>query len=332
MTRRLLPALLVLGALLVGAVPAAGAARAIGVTLDSGPGGEAAAYEEFFDAGASAIEAPQPWSTLEPAPGHFRLADVGAIVKGVRSTPTMRIMVIPAAVETTRRSVPPDLRRARWDSPRMLDRYRELLRRLAPHLSRQVRYVSIANEADVYFSAHRGELLAFLRFARAEIAELHRFAPWVEAGVTVTYGGLASPHPGIARKLARLGDATLLNYYPLLGNYRMRSPRAPLHDIPQMVRLAHGRPLVLQEAGYSSSPRLHSSPAAQASFVRSVFAAADRFPEAIPFLSFYSLYDLPAPDCRVRSPQVTFLCSLGLHYRDGRPKPAWRVFRAELDG
>jgi hypothetical protein len=327
---RLLPALLIF-ALLIGAAPAAGA-PAVGVTLDSGPGGEAKAFEEFFEAGATAIEAPQPWSTLEPAPGRFHLADVAAIVGGVRSTPAMRIMVIPAAVETTRRSVPRDLRTAPWDSRRMIDRYRALLRRLASHLSPQARYVSIANEADVYFGAHPGELPAFLRFARAEIAELHRLAPRVKVGVTVTYSGLSTPHPGIARKLARLGDATMLTYYPLVGNYRMRSPRAPLHDIPRMVRLAHGRPLVLQEMGYSSAHRLGSSPAAQASFVRNVFTAASRAPQALPFLSFYSLYDLPAPACRSRSPQVTFLCSLGLHYRNGHAKPAWRAFRAGVSG
>jgi hypothetical protein len=213
----------------------------------------------------------------------------------------------------------------------MIDRYRKLLRRLAPHLSRQVRYLSIANEADAYFSAHPGELPAFLRFARAEIAELRRLVPWAKIGVTVTYGGLSSPHPGIARALARLGDATILTYYPLVGDFRMRSPRAPLHDIPRMVRIASGRPLVLQEAGYSSALRLHSSPSAQASFVGNVFAAWARFPRAIPFLSFYSLFDLPAIDCRGRSNELTFLCSLGLHFRDGRPKPAWSAFRRGVE-
>jgi hypothetical protein len=192
--------------------------------------------------------------------------------------------------------------------------------------------VSIANEADAYFSTHPAELPAFLRFARAEIAEVRRLVPWAKVGVTVTYNGLSSPHPSIARALARLGDTTILTYYPLVGDYRMRSPRAPLHDIPRMVRLARGRPLILQEAGYSSASRLHSSTAAQASFVANVFTALGRFPRAIPFLSFYSLYDLPAPACRERSNAVTFLCSLGLHYRNGHAKPAWEAFRAGVEG
>jgi hypothetical protein len=335
---RLLLAVLLLG-LLTGAVasgrdfaraggaPPAAPARAVGVTLNAGPGGEAKAFQRFLEAGANAIEAPQPWSTLEPARGHFRLGDVAAIVRGVRSIPVMQVMVIPAAIETTGRSVPIDLRRAPWDSRQMIHRYRGLLRRLARHLGRQERYVSIANEADVYFSAHPGELPAFLRFARAEIAYLHRLAPSVEVGVTVTYDGLTGARPGIARRLAGLGDATILTYYPLAGGYRMRSPRAPLNDIPQMNRIAHGRSLVLQEVGYSSAPRLGSSPSAQASFVRNVFAASDHLPQAIPFLSFYSLFDLLARDCRGHSDQEVFLCSLGLRYRNGHPKPAWAAFR-----
>jgi hypothetical protein len=42
-------------------------ARAVGVTLDSGPGGEVQAYRLFLRAGANAIEAPQPWSAPSTA-------------------------------------------------------------------------------------------------------------------------------------------------------------------------------------------------------------------------------------------------------------------------
>lgn len=86
------------------------------MTLGPGPGGEDQAFEEFLEAGATALQAPQPWSELEPARGRFRLGDVASIVAGVRSTPAMRVMAIPAAVETTRRSVPTDLRGVPWDS------------------------------------------------------------------------------------------------------------------------------------------------------------------------------------------------------------------------
>lgn len=306
--------------------------RAVGVTLDAGPGGEAQAFRLFVGAGANGIEAPQPWSTLEPRPGRFRLGDVASIVRGVHSLPGMRVMLIPAAIETTRRSVPSDLRHAPWDGRRMRARYRTLVARLVPDISRQVGYVSIANEADVYLTAHPRQLPAFLRFARAEIAAVRRVAPWAKVGVTVAYAGLVARHPAVARALARLGNATIVTYYPLAGDYRVRSPRAPLRDIPRMVALAHGRPLVVQEAGYPSATALHSSPAAQAAFVRNVFSAWNRAARAIPFVSFYSLFDLPAGDCRSRSRAVAFLCSLGLHDRHGRPKPAWAAFRAGVRG
>jgi len=297
------------------------------VILNAAPNGEDEAFELFQSSGANAFEAPQPWSTLEPAKRRYRLRDVAAIVRGLAADPAMQIMLIPAAIETTRRSVPADLRRAPWDGGRMTSRYRALLRRLARHLSPQVRYVSIANEADVYLSAHPRQLPDFVRFARSQIATLHRLAPGVKAGVTVTYKGLTSEDPHVARRLARLGDATIATYYPLVHGYRMRAPRAPRHDIPQLLRLAHGRPLVLQEAGYSSDPRLGGSPSAQARFVSNVISESSRSGASIPFLSFYALFDLPADECGGSSDAATFFCSLGLNRSDGRPKPAWRAFR-----
>ncbi|WP_027008481.1 hypothetical protein [Conexibacter woesei] len=304
-------------------------ARVVGVTLDDGPRGPDESYALFEQAGADAIEAPQSWAELEPARGRFRLADIESIVEGIAPTPSTQAMLIPAVIETGARSTPPDLRRVRWDDPRMVERYRMLIDRIARASTRQVTTLSIANEADVYFGAHPRELPAFLRFARAELAELRRRAPWVHAGVTVTSAGLAGAHPRIARALARLGTATIVTYYPLGDGYRPRPASAPLTDIPHLIDLAHGRPLVIQEAGYPSSPHLGSTPTAQATFVRDVFAAWDRDPAAIPFLSFYSLFDLPTGACAHRSDndQAAFLCSLGLHDRAGRPKPAWAAFR-----
>ena len=309
-------------------------APAVGVTLDAGPSGPQQAFELFTRAGANALEAPQPWSTLEPAPGRFRLSDVESIVRGARSTPATRVMLIPAAIETSKRSVAADLRRAAWDSDEMIARYRALLRHAARHANRQIAYVSIANEADVYFSAHPQELPAFTHFAQAQLQELRRLMPWAKAGVTITYTGLTGPHPAIARTLSKLGDATMLTYYPLGDGYRPRPPRAPLTDLPRMVRLAHGRPVILQEAGYPSSARLHSSTTAQATFVRNVFAAWHRHPRAIPLISFYTLFDLPATTCQQENTldQTAFLCSLGLRARDGHPKPAWNAFTAGVRG
>lgn len=127
----------------------------------------------------------------------------------------------------------------------------------------------------------------------------------MKVGVTVSYGGLTAARPYVARTLAELGAATIATYYPLVDGYRMGPPRAPLHDIPQMIRLANGRPLVLQEAGYSSARKLNGSPSAQATFVRSVFWAARRSPGAIPFLSFYTCSTRHQPSAdpmRTRSP------------------------------
>jgi hypothetical protein len=87
----------------------------------------------------------------------------------------------------------------------------------------------------------------------------------------------------------------------------------------------------MQEAGYSSASRLRGSPNAQATFVRNVFAAWNRLSRAIPFLSFYTLFDPPARDCGGGSDAQTFFCSRGLHDRDVRLKPAWAAFSSGVE-
>jgi hypothetical protein len=306
--------------------------RAVGVTLNDGPGGQTQAYRLFAGAGANALEEAEPWSTLEPMPNRYRLANVRDLVRGVRSSPADRLLVIPAVIETSARSVSGGLDHAAWDSPRMLTRYRRLIDRLAPELSRQVAYVSIANEADVYFAAHPRELDAFRRFAAVAIAELHRRAPWVKVGVTITYDGLVGPSAAVARELTGLGDVTVVTYYPLGRGYEVRSPQSPLSDLPALVRLVHGRQVVVQEAGYPTASRLRASPDAQATFVRAVFTAWNRMPDAVPFLSFYTLFDLPESECRLETSATAFFCSLGLREATGRPKPAWAQFVGGVRG
>ena len=97
-----------------------------------------------------------------------------------------------------------------------------------------------------------------------------------------------------------------------------------------MIRLAHGRKLVIQEAGYPSAARLGSSSAAQATFVRDVFRAWNRHPRAIPFLSFFALFDQRGRPCSpsAKTDAAAFFCTLGLHRSDGSDKPAWDAFRA----
>jgi hypothetical protein len=102
-----------------------------------------------------------------------------------------------------------------------------------------------------------------------------------------------------------------------------------------MVASTKGRPVVLREVGYPTSPLLNGSEEKQAEFIGHVFAAWKATNGRIPFLTFFVLHDLNeqvgksmmnsynAPPTAIKLKE--FLCSLGLRRADGTPKLGWKA-------
>ena len=262
--------------------PERSAARAVGVTLNAGPGGEATAFEEVDrgggerDRGAAALE--RTGTGPRALPARRRRLDRGraALDRGdadhadpgrdrdhppLRPTrPAPRDLGQPADDHPLPPALAPPRSPAEPAGPLRLDRERG--RRVLLRPPRASSPPSCASRGSRSRSAPARPLGEGRRHR-------HLLRPDRAAPV----------HREDARPPRRRHDPHLL---PALRGYRMRPPGAPLRDLPRMVRIADGRPLVLQEAGYSSSPRLGGSPSAQATFVRNVFAAWDRSPTAIP--------------------------------------------------
>jgi hypothetical protein len=104
-----------------------------------------------------------------------------------------------------------------------------------------------------------------------------------------------------------------------------------------MVRLAGGRPLVLSEIGYSSSPDVNASSVRQQEFYRNVFEALRRMGGSVAVANFLFLNELPAAIVHALSqyygPEgdprfIAYLGTLGLHDQSGAPKTAWAEFSA----
>lgn len=308
----------------------AGPHRIVGLTLNPGTAGQDAATTLFARSGATGLTAAEPWSALEPSRGRFDFGDVDSIIKGVGGHPEDRVLMLVGSVETTHRATPADLGTASWTSTRMENRYHALVDALVPHLSRQVAYLSVGNEADVYLDRHPVEATAYRAFVADAIGYWHRKAPWVKVGVTSTFDGLARH-----RALADLGDVVIVTYYPLAAHFHVRAPTSPVTDFPHLVAETASHPVVVQEAGYPTAVRLGSSEAAQARFVDALFHAWNAAAAHIRFLDLFSLHDF-APSWR--HSQIgsyglpgnldgqAYLCSLGLRHRDGTPKPAWQHF------
>jgi hypothetical protein len=273
------------------------------------------------------------WSDLEPFPEKYRLDDLANSIAylGQRGfTVELALQVL----NTTAKETPSDLMPMSFNSKRMKDRFHALIDALLPRLNRHVAYLSIGNEVDVYLAAHGG-WTAYKEFYDDAVAYVHNVTPWLKIGVTGTFIGATGASADDIAALNESSDVWILTYYPLKPEFMVKEPTVPLVDIPRMVTLARGRPLILQEVGYPTSPLLGSTGQKQADFVANVYSAWRAESGHIPFLNFFVLHDFTPKMCDdftayyelpYNANFYEFLCSLGLRKADGTPKPGWKAF------
>ncbi len=293
------------------------------------------AFALTHSAGVNGNAVTEKWSTLEPATG----ININGFIDGLNSfedfypdTVLMGIQVI----NTTAKETPADLLNVPFDDPQMLQRFEALFDKILVRLDHDVRYLSIGNEVDVYLGNHPEEWATYKTFYDGAVAYVHGVAPSIQVGVTATYGGSLDYTDEVSR-LNEHSDALILTYYPLGTAFTANNPDAPLTDFPQMVALADGLPVVLQEVGYPSAELLDSSEAEQADFIHNVFTAWQAQGDAIPFLDIFLLHDLTEQICSKLEDYYglkhanfhAYLCTLGLRASDGTPKLAWDAFVEE---
>ena len=293
------------------------------------------AFELAHDAGVNGNLITYQWSELEPSKGDYQLDDLKNYVSFIETVYGDTVMLGIQVLNTTDKETPADLLDVPFDDPQMLARFQSLFDAVLPHLNQNVRYLSIGNEVDVYLETQQ-EWEPYKVFYDQAVAYVHQAAPWMQVGVTATYGG-AVDHPDEVRRLNEQSDVLILTYYPLGEAFTTNDPAAPLADFPRMVEMAGGLPLILQEVGYPSAELLDGSEAEQSEFVRHVFEAWAAAGDAIPLLNYFLLGDLSEEICTdlesyygLAHPNFhAFLCTLGLRYADGTPKQAWATFVEE---
>ncbi len=291
------------------------------------------AFELGYKAGARGEFDSHTWQKLEPSAGHFALDEVKETFSFAKDRGLVVLLGI-QVLNTTAKETPPDLAGVPFDSPQMKRRFHALIDALRPHLGKQLTYLSIGNEVDEYLGAHANEWGPYKNFYQDAVAYVHSVLPGVKLGVTTTFEGAKGGQAGRVADLNASSDVFILTYYPLGANFVVRGANAPVGDFPQMVQLAKGRPVVLQEVGYPAAGQLSSSEQAQADFVNNVYAAWKAAGGSIPFLNFFLLHDLPPKMCDELAQYYgvgganfkAYLCSLGLRKVNGAPKAAWQAF------
>lgn len=293
-----------------------------------------AAADLASSAGARADYESATWSDLATTAGLAKAKDAlnyAGLARGWDLLFGIRV------IDTTVKATPADLVPVPFDSPQMRRRFHALVDALRPVLNGHVRYLSVGNEVDAYLSAHPDQWDAYRGFYSDVVAYIHAVLTGIRVGVTAIFDHTAGAERSQVAALDRLSDVCIFTYYPLGDRFVPRPPDTASRDIPEMVALAAGRPVVIQEVGYPSAGQLSSSEAAQASFVSRVIEAWRGVGAQVPFLNWFALHDFTPSLCQQLSAYYglpgdanfrAYLCSLGLRRVDGTPKPAWQALLA----
>ncbi len=297
-----------------------------------------AAIDLAASAGARGMHLNATWRSLEPSPGVFSLTDASTALSYLGVLRGFKLQVVLSVLNTNVRETPTDLVNVSFDSLLMKTRFHAMLDALLPLLNSNVAYLSIGNEVDVYLSQHPGEWAAYKSFYEDAVNYLHQRSPSLKLGVTTTYSGASGTDSLNVRSLNGSSDVFILTYYPIGNQFAPRQPSVAATEIIQMVSLAGGRPLILQEVGYPEATSLGGSEQAQAQFVTNVFSAWQTQGTVIPFLNFFCMHDFTLAQCDSlalyygfpnNQPIKDFLGSLGLRNVNGTPKQSWQAL---LDG
>ncbi len=298
-----------------------------------------AALEETASLGTTRALIAKPWQELEPTSGKLKLDDLRAEVVQRREL-KQDIFWGLQVINTVKREVPEDLQKTAWDDPVMVARATAIMdATLALLPTDSMSYVAFGNEVDVYFTRHPEELPAFLALYRHVGTAIKAKYPQVRLGIASTFDSVREKRGALVETLNRDTDVVILTYYAIQG-LKVLPPEAPHRELPMMVALAAGKPVVLQEVGYPSAAGVGSSEAQQAEFIRQFFAAWEKHRAAIPTISLFMQTDFGSRLCAqfteyygmgdYKTQFADFICTLGLKDAHGRPKLAWSVLQNEV--
>ncbi len=298
-----------------------------------------AALEETVALGATRALVAKTWRELEPAADQLKLDDLRREIMQRRAL-QQGIMLGLQLINTVKREVPEDLQKTAWDDAAMVARataFTDAALALLP--ADKVSYVAFGNEVDVYFTQHPEELPAYLALYRQVHTMVQAKYPKVRLGIANTFDSVREKRGALIEMLNRDTDVVILTYYAIQG-LKVLPPEAPHKELPQMVALAAGKPVVLQEVGYPSGAGAASSEAKQAEFIRQFFAAWEKHRAAIPAISLFMQTDFGSRVCAqltdyygfgdFKTQFADFICTLGLKDAHGRPKLAWNVLQNEV--
>lgn len=298
------------------------------------------ALDEVKSLGATRILITKSWSEIEPNKDKNKISDLKDIVVRTESK-GFDIMYGLQLINTHKREVPEDLVNVRWNSQEMIDRSIAIVDKTLSLINKnRITYFSFGNEVDVYFENKLDEVDDYKLLADAVIKHVHKNYPNVRMGVTSTFDGLRKNRESIIKRINTNMDVVILTYYGT-SDFSTVLPVTAVHDeFKKIVAFSEGKPVLIQELGYTSSEFVGSSEQAQADFFRNAFVAWQNNKDTIKYMSIFLQSDLSTSTCNTLKDYYGFgdyadkfaaqICNLGLKDSSGKPKLAWTVLRDEI--
>ena len=293
-------------------------------------------FQQSVDAGITFQGFSATWAKLESRPGEYRFNEIDFNV-GQATRANIPVAYTLSIIDTGMKTVPDWLKNTNWRDPKMRRALMSLIEAMVPHFNGRLSWVMIGNEIDPYFEKHGDETGAYAALLGAAAEKFHVLLPAVQVSHTITFPGLSMEN-GVLKPLFDQSDFLSLTYYPASSDFRFRDPNTVFTDFPAMIAAAHGKKILLQEVGYTSSPLNDSSQEKQAKFFENVFSqlqvhSTDFIGANFLFMSDFSdsvvdglvrYYHAPGAE-RFRA----FLQTLGMFDGQGKPKQSWTVFQQE---
>jgi hypothetical protein len=277
------------------------------------------------------------WPDTEKTPGVFDWSEFQPLL-GIVGEYDVRFALdlpTPIALSGEPANIPQDLEFTSYTEPKLIERYKALIRSALQTFGERLDYVTLhAENAEVYFVDHPEQQESFCQLLSAAAVYGRQVSPHVQFGVYST-----PRHPDelvrcMNRDMDFIGVAAVAEF-----------PGAKIDEVEQRVQrmsgLAEGRKLALVEVGWPSSAFLGTSEAEQAQVVERILTLLGERAGQIEFASYYTVYDedraiaeqwigglYPEPDQdKERRALLEWVTSLGLQTIDKKPKPAWDVFK-----
>ncbi|HWP86055.1 MAG TPA: hypothetical protein VNN17_12740 [Terriglobia bacterium] len=290
-------------------------------------------FQMCVSAGMSFTKIHPKWNEVEPNPGRYNFAEVESH-SARAAAHQIPIYLGIRTIDTQGRSMPAAYSGWKWDDPRMTAKLTALLEAMAAKMRGNVRWVAIGNEVDQYFKSRGGEIGPYATLLKNITPVVRRL--WPGAAVTVNFTWEAAHEMARYRPITDRMEVFSFTYYPLNSDFTVRSPSQIEGHIKTLVQAAAGRPLILQELGYPSGSANRSSEDLQAQFVERSLRAAQSYGDKIIAINYLWMSDLPdsvveefAKYYQLPNAEKfkSYLATMGMFDKNGRPKKAWSVFQ-----